>query len=80
MDKIEKTLQKLTLKEREWVKELLEKLQSGQTDGLDVKKLRGRDDIFRIRKGKIRIIYRCDKNYRLFVLTIERRSKATYRL
>ena len=80
MDKIEKELQKLTPKERGWVKRLLIKLQSGQTDGLDIRKLKGRDDIFRIRKGKIRIIYRSDKNNRLFVLLIERRSEATYKL
>ena len=80
MDKIEKALQKLTAKEREWVKQLLIKVQSGQTDGLDIKKLKGREDIFRIRKGKIRIIYRSDGNKRFFVLSIERRNETTYKL
>jgi mRNA-degrading endonuclease RelE of RelBE toxin-antitoxin system len=59
---------------------LLSDLQSGQTDGLDIKKLRGRDDIFRARKGKIRIIYRGDENARFFVLAIERRNETTYKI
>ena len=73
-------MQKLTAKEREWVRQLLLKLQSGQTAGLDIKKLKGRDDIFRVRKGKIRIIYRSDEGGRLFVLLIERRNETTYKI
>ncbi|KKU19494.1 MAG: hypothetical protein UX29_C0003G0033, partial [Parcubacteria group bacterium GW2011_GWA2_46_10] len=46
--------------------------------GLDLKKLRGSEDIFRIRKGDIRIIYRRDGS-KLFVLAIERCSEGTYR-
>ncbi|MBI2450308.1 MAG: hypothetical protein HYV47_02085 [Candidatus Nealsonbacteria bacterium] len=78
MDKIEKALQKLTLKEREAIKQLLTKLQSGQIDDLDIKKLKGRDDIFRARKGKIRIIYRNDGNG-FCILSIERRNETTYK-
>ena len=78
MDKVERALQKLTVKEREWVKQLLVKLQSGRTDSLDIKKLKGRDDIFRARKGKIRIIYRNDRSG-FFILLIERRNETTYK-
>ena len=60
MDGIAKALQKLSPKERRWVKEILERLQKGNLAGLDVKKLKGRDDIFRIRKGDNRIIYRAE--------------------
>ena len=46
--------------------------------GLDLKKLKGRNDIYRIRKGKIRIIYRVD-NKQIYLLAIERRSENTYK-
>jgi len=77
MDAIEKALKKLNAKERERVKELLEKLALGTLQGLDIKKLQGRDDIFRIRKGNIRIVYR--KVGSVFsILLIERRSEQAY--
>ena len=79
MDAIKKALKKLSAKERSRVKEILAKLASGKTQGLDIKKLQGRDDIFRVRKGDIRIVYR--KSGKGFsVLLIERRSEKTYDL
>lgn len=80
MDKIEKALKKLGRKERESVKFILLKLSAGEFDGLDVKKLKGRDDIFRIRRSDIRIIYKITHNKQIFVLAIERRSEKTYKL
>ena len=77
MDAIVKALKKLGAGERERVREVLEKLGSGKTQGMDVRKLRGRDDIFRIRKGDIRIVYRKQKGS-ISVLLIERRSEKTY--
>ncbi len=80
MEKVSKALGRLTVKEREKVKEILVRLKNGQSGGLDLKKLKGREDIFRIRKGKLRIIYRIDKNSSIFILTIERRNDKTYNL
>jgi mRNA-degrading endonuclease RelE of RelBE toxin-antitoxin system len=79
MDTIQKALKKLTAKERERVKEILVRLASGKTQGMDIKKLQGRDDIFRVRKGDIRIVYR-KQGTMIFVLLIERRSEKTYDL
>lgn len=42
------------------------------------KSLKGRKDIFRVRKGDVRIIYRIQKG-EVFILAIERRSEKTYR-
>lgn len=78
MDKIAKSLALLNSKERVLVKMILKKIQKNNFKGLDLKKLKGYDGIFRIRKGKIRIIYRLDENKQIFVLTIERRSEKTY--
>lgn len=78
MDAIEKALKKLTAKEREQVKTILAKLYVRDWKRLDVKKLRGREDIFRARKGDIRIIYRIEVK-EIYVLKIERRRERTYR-
>ncbi len=78
MDKIQKALSKLTSREKNTVKLILEKIQNRNFSGLDVKKLKGRDNIFRVRKGSLRIIYRLDKKD-IFILTIERRSENTYK-
>jgi len=78
MDKIEKYLSKFANKEKSEIKNVLSILSSRPNKKLDIKKLKGRSDIFRVRKGKFRIIYRVDKNNEIFILTIERRSDTTY--
>lgn len=80
MDKIEKALQRLRDREREAVREILTALARGDNNHLDIKKLKGREDIFRIRKGQLRIIYRVDAKGKVFLLNIERRSDTTYKL
>jgi mRNA-degrading endonuclease RelE of RelBE toxin-antitoxin system len=79
MDAIAKALKKLTAEERTRIKDVFIRLQSGKTSGLDVKKLKGRNDIFRVRKGDIRIIYR-KVGRNIFILAIERRNEKTYTL
>ncbi|HEY4475427.1 MAG TPA: hypothetical protein VJB92_01760 [Candidatus Paceibacterota bacterium] len=79
MDRIEKAIQKLTEKERRAVRTLLGKVSRSEFQGLDVKKLKGHDHIFRIRKGSIRIIYRVGRDGEIFLLAIERRSEKTYK-
>ena len=78
MDKIEKVLKKLMPAERKRIKEILTKLKNHELKNLDLKKLKGRDDIFRIRKGQLRIIYRIDQKGNIFILAIEKRSDTTY--
>lgn len=78
MDKIEKELQKLSVKERAWIKEILEKIARQDMRGLEVKKLKTRKDIFRVRKGNMRVIYR-DNNESISILAIERRNENTYK-
>lgn len=78
MNRIEKALRRLTPKERGRIREVLRQLQAGNAHKLDIKKLRGREDIFRVRKGDLRILYRTGGD-QIFVLAIERRSEKTYR-
>lgn len=79
MDKIAKALKKLTLSERKKIKEILREIKNHRFRGLSIKKLKGREDIFRVRKGRIRIIYRMDSSGTILILTIERRSDKTYK-
>ena len=79
MDRIEKAFARLSLKERRAVKEILRRLQAGNSQGLDIQKLKGQEDIFRVRKGDVRIIYRKSDEKTIFVVAIERRSEKTYK-
>lgn len=78
MDKIQKALNRLSAKEQKLVKDILTKLSQDQIQGLNIQKLQGHTDIFRLRKGDIRIIYR-KKGTDIFLLAIERRSEKIYR-
>ena len=78
MDKIDKALGKLTFKEKERIKNIIKALQSGRFDNLDIKKLKGFQNIFRVRKGKFRIIYQLlGKN--IIILKIDKRKEDTYK-
>jgi len=77
-EKIEKALKKLTGKEKKAVKNILIKIEKGDIKSLDIKKLKGRNDIFRARKGSLRIIFRKTRES-ILVLSIERRTDKTYK-
>ena len=78
MDKIEKFLRKLSPKEREVAEETIKLIFTGDTDRLDVKKLRGYTGVFRVRKGRLRIVYK-QNDSELRLLTIDNRDDGTYR-
>jgi len=80
VDKIKKALDKFNNKKKEQIKKVLHDLKARNLSNYDIKKLKGRKDIFRIRKGKIRIIYRIDEGGGIYLLTIEKRSDTTYNL
>lgn len=77
MDRIDKALNKLSSKERDSVKIIMRLIQEGQFSGLNLVKLKGNDYIYRVRKGKIRIIFSNFEN-NIKILVIERRNDNTY--
>jgi mRNA-degrading endonuclease RelE of RelBE toxin-antitoxin system len=79
MDKIKKILEKLSASERKVLKNLLTQLKAGNLKGLDIKKLKGQINIFRVRKGKFRVIYQNLENS-IKILYLERRCDHTYNL
>lgn len=78
MDKLTKVLHKLSPKERSAFTVLLNAIQQGRVGHLDVKKLTGHDDIFRVRKGSYRVIFRKTRSGEVFILALERRTDRTY--
>jgi mRNA-degrading endonuclease RelE of RelBE toxin-antitoxin system len=78
MDKNQKFLKRLSEQEFVTVEQLLKKLQKRDMASLDIKKLSGYRDVFRVRSGNIRIIF-LDSGSHIEVLEISRRSEKTYR-
>lgn len=79
MDKLEKALRKLSQKEKDRLKIILSQLVAGDLLGLDIRKLKGREDIFRVSKGDLRIIYRKEAVGKIDILAIRRRKEDTYK-
>lgn len=78
MDKIQKLLKKLTEKEFTSVKEAIENVLNGCTKNLDIKKMSGHKDLYRVRIQSIRIIFlKVDED--IEILEISRRSEKTYK-
>lgn len=79
VDQINKTLLKMSEKERAHIKEVVAMIVQGNLKGLDVKKLKGYDNAYRVREGVWRIIFRVIRAGEAEVISITRRSEATYR-
>ena len=77
MERLEKNLDSLSENQKIKIKEILLKIKSGNLNNLDVKKLKGREDVFRVRKGKIRVIFYYKKD-EIYILSIEKRNDNTY--
>jgi len=78
MPTLEKLLSKFSKEEIKTLGYLIKKIISLDWRGLDVKKLKGYPNFFRLRKGDIRIIYQV-KDKTVYILTIERRTSKTYK-
>lgn len=78
MDRTTKFLQLLSRAERARVAEVIALVLAQQTDDLDVKKLSGYVNAYRVRIGKVRIIYFEHGDYNELVF-VGRRSEKTYK-
>jgi mRNA-degrading endonuclease RelE of RelBE toxin-antitoxin system len=73
MDKISKFLQKLSLSERKlWLK-ILSDVMAQKFGGYDIKPLKGYAGVFRLRKGRIRLVYGIFEN-NVVVFNLDYRS------
>lgn len=78
MDKDEKFVRKLPLKERKIILALVGRVILRKWSGLDIKRLSGHKDIYRLRKGDVRILFQ-DKGDDIEVFSIGKRNEETYK-
>lgn len=78
MTKLEKAYRKLSAFERSIVDTIYKKLFRRDFWGLNIKKLTGFGDYYRVRKGKVRIIYQ-DKNGLIEIKALSLRNSKTYK-
>ena len=78
MPSLKKLLSKFSREEREIIESLIEVIISLSWRSLDIKKLKGELNIFRVSKGNLRILYQIRQD-KIFILTIERRREKTYK-
>ncbi|MEK9131290.1 MAG: hypothetical protein AAB447_00050 [Patescibacteria group bacterium] len=78
MHKIDKFLKKLTRDDRAEIEKVLEKISIRDFSTLDLKKMQGERNLYRIRKGNIRIIFSLSAN-QIRIQSIQFRNEQTYR-
>lgn len=76
--KLEKFLRKLTAKRRLQIEPVIEKIVSQDFSGLNLGKLGGFDNLFRVRQGDIRVVFSMSKDEPLKLIRIEFRGNTTY--
>ena len=78
-DKIVKFLRKLSTKELELVNTLMTLIVTNKLEGLDCKQLKGQGNVFRVRKGRLRIVFRKMPDGEINFLLITHRDDQTYK-
>jgi len=78
MDTLDKFVKKLSLQERTKLKEVIQQVLSGDIKNLDIKKLKGHVNIFRIRVGNHRIVFTNEQGITRIIF-IGRKSDVTYK-
>lgn len=78
MNKAEKFIARLDPKQQKIALETSEKILAGKIDGLDIKKLKGLSNKYRIRKGKLRFLYEVDSKGVHTILQVTHRNDTTY--
>ncbi len=78
MDKMHKLLRKIQPKDALRISIVLEKIDGGNVSNLDILKLKGFTDVFRVRVGDYRVIFR-KGDTELMILEISKRSDTTYK-
>lgn len=79
MRNINKFLNSLTEKECESIEVLVARLCNNDIVGLNVKKLKGTRNMYRVRKGDIRIVFSYTENNSIKIDFVGRRNDNTYK-
>ena len=79
MPDLKKLLSRFDKKEQNTLETLIERIILLDWKNLDVKKLKGYQNIFRVKRSKLRIIYKLTEQKEIQIISIERRSENTYK-
>ena len=79
MNKIEKFIRKLSSDRQIEVAILIKQIVSGNWFGLNVKKLQGKEDLFRVRRGNIRVIFSKDNDGVIMIKKLQYKNDNTYK-
>ena len=77
MNKTDKFLKKLQSKERNEILGTLLVIKTGVFVGMDIKKMKGESNTYRVRKGKIRIIFEMN-GMDIRIISVKFRNDNTY--
>lgn len=78
MDKVDKTLKKLNRTDRGRALATFKKLKAGDFSSLDIKRLKESSDVYRVRTGDLRIIFK-KVGSTVEIVDLGYRSEKTYR-
>jgi len=78
LDSIGKFLKRLSPKEREIMEDIIKNILSNTLHNLDIKKLRGEQGLFRVRKGNIRVVFFKERDVTRIVF-LGRRNENMYK-
>jgi len=79
MNKLDKFLSKLNKKTRHEIEKTINEIIGGDFSKFDIKKLKGKHNLFRVRVGKVRIVFKYAKDGNI-VQSISFRNDTTYNL
>lgn len=79
VERIRKILRRLDARRRQRLDAVILAISQDDLLGLDVKKLKGRDDAYRVRVGDYRVIFLKRPMRIPEIIAIEHRSESTYR-
>jgi mRNA-degrading endonuclease RelE of RelBE toxin-antitoxin system len=74
---LEKFFVRVTPKEKKLLSDIITRILDRNLKNLDIKKLTGTDNIFRVRKGILRIVFSMTKTD-IKIISVERRNDTTY--
>lgn len=78
MDLFQKFLNRLDKKRKIAIQNVMEKIHAGDFANLDVKKLKGEDNVYRVRKGRIRIKFTIKPTGTVEFIDVDFRDDNTY--
>ena len=80
MDKLQKLFRRIREVDRDRLIAIISEIKSGKIAHLDVRKLKGKITIYRVRKGRFRILFKRRKDTGEFEITdVKYRDEGTYK-